>query len=217
MSDRSNLISKLLADRDFRASYIRSKLDVLIPSQIRGLRLSEGMSQTLLADLAGMKQARISAMETPGKTNFNLETLVRTAATLSVGLKVELVPFSEMLQWENKFSQDNFVVTKLNDDTAFLFPQEKQIAPRRKSARKRSRPMGMLGSYASQVGQYSLFPTHSSQNPATLPIENPPLPQPKSNLVQFPVPRGQQNYFESKTATGGLNESKRRYLEAIGD
>jgi len=96
---------------------------VLIPSQIRALRLkTNDMTQKKLAELAGMAQPRISAMESPGETAFNIETLVRLAAAFKVGLKVEFVPFSEMLRWENDYSQDQFDVVRLDQDRAFLSP-----------------------------------------------------------------------------------------------
>ncbi len=121
MSDRSKRISKLLASASSRASYIRAKLNVLIPSQIRALRLkSNNMTQQQLAALADMAQPRISAMERPGETKFNIDTLVRLAAAFKVGLKVEFVPFSEMLAWENNFSQDQFDVRKIDDDLVFI-------------------------------------------------------------------------------------------------
>src|SRR5260370_41604063 len=101
MNERSKLINNLLSERDYRANYIRAKLDVLVPSQLRALRLRRDLTQPILAEQAGMKQSRISAMETPGRTNFNLETLVRLAATFKVGLVVKFVPFSAMLRWEN--------------------------------------------------------------------------------------------------------------------
>jgi hypothetical protein len=79
-----------------------------------------------------MKQPRISAMETPGRTNFNLETLVRMAATLNVGLMVKFVPFSQMLKWENNYSQDVFDVTPIEKDSDFTNPNqaEQMIAVR---------------------------------------------------------------------------------------
>ncbi len=111
----------MLSDAKYRASYIKSKLDVLIPSQIKALR--GDMTQAELANQAGMLQSRISAMETPGKTNFNLDTLVRLAATFRVALVVKFVPYSEMLRWENAYSQDEFQnITHLEDDGAFLNP-----------------------------------------------------------------------------------------------
>ncbi|MGD0974819.1 MAG: helix-turn-helix transcriptional regulator [Candidatus Korobacteraceae bacterium] len=120
MSERSKKISKLLSNAQYRAEYIKSKLDVLIPSQIKALRGE--VTQAELAKQAGMLQSRISAMETPGRTNFNLETLVRLAATFRVAVVVKFVPFSELLRWENGYSQDTFSVTQLEHDIGFLNP-----------------------------------------------------------------------------------------------
>jgi len=136
MSDRQKIISRLIADRDFRADYIRAKLDVLIPSQLRALRMRENKTQPELAQMADMKQSRISAMETPGLVNFNRETLVRMAATHSVGLVIKFVPFSEMLEWENSYSQDAFNVRQLANDTNFLYPET--ITVRKRVRRKRN-------------------------------------------------------------------------------
>ena len=80
------------------------------------------MTQKQLAALADMAQPRISAMERPGETKFNIDTLVRLASAFKVALRVEFVPFSEMLAWENGFSQDRFDVLKLDNDIQFLAP-----------------------------------------------------------------------------------------------
>ncbi len=69
-----------------------------------------------------MAQPRISAMERPGETALNVETLVRLASAFKVGLKIEFVEFSEMLAWENNYSQDEFDVLPLDEDRAFLNP-----------------------------------------------------------------------------------------------
>ena len=132
MSERSKLIARLLNERDYRANYIRAKLDVLLPSQLRALRLRRELTQPILAGQAGMKQSRISAMETPGRTNFNLETLVRMAATFNVGLVVKFVTFSEMRSWENDYSQDTFDVIPIGKDESFTNPNQakKMIAVR---------------------------------------------------------------------------------------
>lgn len=123
MSERSKRISKLLESAASRASYIRAKLNVLIPSQIRALRLKrDNMTQKQLAELADMAQPRISKMERPGEEAFNIDTLIRLAAAFKVGLKVEFVPFSEMLAWENGYSQDAFNPTPIEQDNRFLTP-----------------------------------------------------------------------------------------------
>src|SRR5208337_4706095 len=98
---------------------------ILVPSQIRALRLkSDTMPrQSDLARVAGLHQSRISKFETPGDANVTLETLARLAAALKVGLVVKFVPFSEMLRWENGFSQDQFDVARIEEDTTFCTPE----------------------------------------------------------------------------------------------
>jgi transcriptional regulator with XRE-family HTH domain len=78
--------------------------------------------QADLANEAKLHQSRISMFETPGAANVTLETLSRLAAAFQVGVVVKFVPFSEMLKWENGFSQDSFNVTKIGDDKAFISP-----------------------------------------------------------------------------------------------
>lgn len=131
MSERSSLISRLLSSVDIRAAYIKAKLGVLVPSQIRALRLSSDMPrQADLAKTARLHQSRISMFETPGAANMTIETLSRLAASFEVGLIVQFVPMSEMLRWENQFSQDSFQVTKLSKDDKFLVPESVPSASR---------------------------------------------------------------------------------------
>ncbi len=127
MNDRSSRISRLLHSQKSRASYIKSKLAVLIPAQIRCLRLRTSSPplpyQRDLAREADMHQSRISMFETPGAANFTIDTLAKIAAALKVGVIVQFVSFSEMLRWENSFSPDNFdVQPRLEEDHAFLEP-----------------------------------------------------------------------------------------------
>jgi transcriptional regulator with XRE-family HTH domain len=122
VSERSELISKL-GSIDVRAAYIQAKLGMLVPAQIRTLRLKSDMPrQSDLANAASMQQSRISMFETPGAANVTLETLCRLAAAFKVGLQVRFVPFSEMLRWENGFIPSGFDVVRLDRDWAFLNP-----------------------------------------------------------------------------------------------
>src|SRR3974377_254533 len=116
MNERSELISKLARSIDSRTAYVKAKLGVLVPSQIRSLRLHSDMPrQADLAKEAGLQQSRISMFETPGAANVTLETLARLAAAFRVGLIVKFVPFSEMLRWENSFSP-SYDVRRLEED-----------------------------------------------------------------------------------------------------
>jgi transcriptional regulator with XRE-family HTH domain len=95
-----------------------------VSAQLHALRLRRGWTQAKFAQEADMKQSRVSAMEQPGAVNFNLETLVRSAAAHGVGLAVKFVPFSEMLTWENGFNQDTFDPVQIDQDLAFLSPSQ---------------------------------------------------------------------------------------------
>lgn len=126
MNERSKRISRLLRSYKSRVSYIKAKLVVLVPAQIKALRLrSEDPPMPRQSDLAReteMHQSRISMFETPGMANITLDTLAKIAAGLRVGVAVRFVPFSEMLAWESGFSQDEFNVIRLDHDNDFLEP-----------------------------------------------------------------------------------------------
>ena len=119
-NERSKFIERL-ADWKYREAYVRASVNVNLPSQIRALRIRQDMTQKGLADAAKMLQPRISAMEKPGAVNFNIDTLVRIAAGLGVGLIVKFVALSEMLAWENGFSQDEFNAVRFENDAALKF------------------------------------------------------------------------------------------------
>lgn len=127
MSEQSERISKLLHNQESRASYISSKLAVLVPAQIRTLRLKSIEPpmpyQKDLAQESGMQQSRISMFETPGAANMTLETIAKIAAALRVGVVLKFVPFHDMLRWENSFSPDAFDVQRLQDDEDFIHPE----------------------------------------------------------------------------------------------
>lgn len=126
-SEKCRLIDRL-KNRKYREAYIRASINVNLPSQIRALRLALPMTQQEFALEANMKQPRISAMEKPGATKFNIETLVRLAAAFHVGLIVRFVPMSEMISWENDFSQDRFTVAPFEADIGLRDPANSDTA-----------------------------------------------------------------------------------------
>ncbi len=119
MLSKSKTVSRLRASLTDREDYIRAKLNHLLPSQIKALRSKNIWTQVRLAEEANMKQARISAIEKPGAVAFTLETLIRLAAVFKVGLQVRFVPFSQMVDWENSYSQDRFNIRNIEEDYRF--------------------------------------------------------------------------------------------------
>jgi hypothetical protein len=126
VSERLERISKLLHSQQSRTAFIKAKLSVLVPAQIRSLRLkSENPPMPFQRDLAresDLHQSRISMFETPGGANMTLETLAKIAAGLRVGVVVKFVPLSEMVRWKDEFSPDSFDVTRIDEDEALLHP-----------------------------------------------------------------------------------------------
>lgn len=122
MSEKSQLINKLKNSFSSRVAYTRATTSVNVASQIKALRRRRKMTQEELSKLMSTGQPRISAMERPGEL-LTVDTLVRLASAFGVGLIVKFVPFSEMLNWENSYSQDSFDATSIEKDTEFLEPK----------------------------------------------------------------------------------------------
>ncbi len=153
------------------------------------------LRQSDLAQEAQMHQSRISMFETPGAANLTLDTLSRLAAAFRVGLKVEFVPFSDMLRWENGYSQDSFSVTKLEDDVEFLQPARAVHVPRRLKRNRRSRPRtdaDRIYQIPIASGLANPFSLHQERTQMRLRFEpfeqfGPQIPQSQlANLITFP-------------------------------
>jgi len=108
-----------LKNKAYRDAFVASQISVGLPFQIRALREQRGWKQSFLAGKADMLQPRISAMESPGASKFNLETLRRLASAFDVALVVRFAPFGELLDWSEHFSPDTFRLPSFEDDPAF--------------------------------------------------------------------------------------------------
>lgn len=115
-----------LQSKPYRDAFVASQISVGLPFQIRALREQRGWKQSKLAAEADMLQPRISAMERIGESKFNLETLRRIASAFDVALEVRFVPFSELMDWSERFSPDTFRVPSFTDDLA----KKKAAAPK---------------------------------------------------------------------------------------
>ena len=133
MNINSSLTNELRSKK-YRDAYVASQIRMALPFQIRALRKERGLSQGDLAVLTGMAQPRISEIEKPGERRLNIETLLRVASGLDVGLQIRFVPFSEIVDSSERFDPDNFHVPSFDDELAKL---EKKHA-----AAKNGSPLG---------------------------------------------------------------------------
>jgi transcriptional regulator with XRE-family HTH domain len=113
MSTNSHLLKILgsLRDRAYRALFVETQIETLIPFQIRAMRLRRGWTQKALAKEADMAQGRISLLESPNYEGaVNIKTLLKLAAAFDVGLVVRFAPFSEVAEWSGKLSRESHEV-----------------------------------------------------------------------------------------------------------
>lgn len=92
---RKSLIQRLKRGEDARTKFVESNLDKKIAFQIRALR--GDLSQEEVERKSGIKQQAQSRLENPYYGKATLSTLKRIAATFDVGLIVEFVPFSRLI------------------------------------------------------------------------------------------------------------------------
>lgn len=106
-----------LKEREFRKAFNLENVYATICFQLRALREQRELSQAGLGRAVKMAQERISILEDPNaETKPTLNTLLRLADGLDVGLEVRFVPFSTVL--------DRSVHTGMRDLEVASFTEE---------------------------------------------------------------------------------------------
>ena len=103
-------------DPAYRAAFVEAQIDLGLPTQVKALRVQRNWSQAELADRAGMRQARISAIENAKEGSLNIKTLRRLAEAFDVALVVRFASFSELADWARSYSPDAFEVPSFDDE-----------------------------------------------------------------------------------------------------
>jgi transcriptional regulator with XRE-family HTH domain len=106
-------------DPEARHDYAEIFLSSSIALQIKALRLQRGWSQETLAEKAGMKQSRISAMEQASYTGWSLRTLRRLAKAFDLALEVRFESFGTLLNEATSVSRKALERSSFSDDIAF--------------------------------------------------------------------------------------------------
>lgn len=85
------------ADKNYRASFLHSRIRSSIAAQIFFIRESRGWTQADLAEKASTKQPAISRME-KGQGALTIRSLQAVADAFDVGLEVRFVPLSHIIE-----------------------------------------------------------------------------------------------------------------------
>lgn len=123
---------KSLSEKAFRAAYVETEIETLIPFQIRAMRASRGWSQKELAIKADTTQARVSLLENPSHEGaVNVKTLIKLAEAFDVALVVRFAPFGELAEWSSRLSSRQHLVPDYETEVA---EAERALAEERDSA-----------------------------------------------------------------------------------
>lgn len=107
MSRSRDKLTKDFQDKEYAHSYVNEFLNTEIATQIRVLREQRGLTQKELAEIADMKQSRISVLEDVYNDMWSISTLQRIADALDVSLKVSFETFSSRIGDMQKFSRES--------------------------------------------------------------------------------------------------------------
>ena len=104
------LVEKLkeeFKNKEYRTAYAEESLNTFIATQIKVLREQRGWSQEDLANISGMKQERISAIENVNYSSWSVKTLKRLAEALDLNLRVSFGSFGEFVSELERFSRES--------------------------------------------------------------------------------------------------------------
>lgn len=119
MSKLRERLKKQFQDEEFRNGYADESLNAYIATQIKVLREQRNLTQAKLAELAGMKQARIAVLENVNYSSWSITTLKRLAEAFRLRLSVKFEEFGDLLTEVETFSRERLEKRSFEDDPAF--------------------------------------------------------------------------------------------------
>ena len=119
VTSEEKLITKL-ENTAYREAYVREHVKTSVPLQIRHLREQRELTQAELAEQATTTQTVISRLEDPNYGNLTLNSLLRIAAALDIGLLVKFVPFSRLLAEFQDLSPQALSVESFTEELSTL-------------------------------------------------------------------------------------------------
>lgn len=120
MSTKDDALKEELKDPEARRDYAEIFGNSSIALQLKALRLQRKWSQEELGRRAGMKQARISAMEQASYASWNIRTLRRLAEAFDLALIVKFESFGTLLGDINQSGRGHLERPSFCDDPAFM-------------------------------------------------------------------------------------------------
>jgi transcriptional regulator with XRE-family HTH domain len=127
MNSSWNQLVGRFRDKEYRDSFVSEQIYGRLPLKIRMLRDARRLTQKHLGQMAGMKQTWISKLEDPNYGKLTIATLLKIASALDVGLHVDFVSFSEVLDRSLRLSPNSFQVPSHDGDPGLRNRSEKEV------------------------------------------------------------------------------------------
>jgi|GEM_PF-2461977 len=95
MNEFGKTLCSEFVDKDYAHAYMDQFYDMTISAQIKALREQRGWSQEELAQYSGMKQERISTLESGDYSAWTMSTLRKLAKAFDITVKMSFDTFSK--------------------------------------------------------------------------------------------------------------------------
>jgi transcriptional regulator with XRE-family HTH domain len=119
MSDYRGRLKKEFQDEEYRYAYDEEFANSRMATQIKVIREDQTLTQAQLAEKAGMKQSRISALENVDYSAWSISTLRRLARALGVRLSFKFESWGDLLAEVDAFSREALQRPDFEHDSAF--------------------------------------------------------------------------------------------------
>jgi len=120
ISVRESLEEKF-KNKEYRDAFVTEQIFSRLPLKIRNIREEQELTQRQLGVLAGMAQTWVSKLEDPNYGKLTISTLLKLASAFDVGLHVDFVPFSKVLDVAIRLRSVSFSVPNFAKDKGFAY------------------------------------------------------------------------------------------------
>lgn len=114
-----SLIEEFQDDPEYREGYTEEFFNAKIATQIKVLREQREWSQSKLAELSEMAQARVSVLEDVNYDAWTLNVLRRFGKAFGLVVDVEFKEYGEFIKEFEMFGQERLQKRSFNDDPVF--------------------------------------------------------------------------------------------------
>lgn len=116
MKELVRTLTEEFKDKEYAHAYMEEFSNMSIAAQIKALREQYDLSQEKLAELSGMKQERICALENSDYDSWTVKVLRRLAKAFDLTLKVSFEEFSSGILDVSNINKDSLKRTPRHQD-----------------------------------------------------------------------------------------------------